>query len=206
MPFAPLPGTEPPTRGLFIDRWGTLLAALPGATMDDFTPAWFFPGAVDALFRAARADWRIYLIGNEEEVAFGRASEETWKSFEARLLEHLSGQGVRVTRNYACLDHAKGKGARRRRSVFQLPDTGLLYHAAQEDGLTLAECWVIGDGPEELAAGARAGCRTLQIRRGAPRPDLHVEPDLTAPDLASALAEVLTLKVYAAARQRVRSR
>ena len=206
MPYSPLPGTEPPLRGLFIDRWGTLLTMKAGARLADFTPEWIQPGAADALFRAAGAGWKIYLIGNEEDVAFGRVSDESWSSFESALLAWLVGRGVRVTRSYACLDHAMGKGLHRRRSVFQLPDTGLLYHAAQEDGLTLSESWVIGDGAEELAAGARAGCKLAHVRRGDQRGELPVDPDLCAPDLARALAEVMTVKVYAPPPARTRAR
>jgi len=185
-PFAPLPGTEQPIQGLFVDRWGTLLR---GAPQYAFDPERFVPGAVDGLFRAQQVGWRVYLIGNEDAVARGRVSEATWERFEERLLAHLAAQGVLVARNYACLDHPEGVGPRGKPSVFRLPDTGLLYHAAQVDGVHLGRSWVIGDSSLELTAGGRAGCRTLGVRTGSAFQDgvLDVEPALVAESLTDAL-------------------
>ncbi len=197
-PFAPLPGTERSVRGLFIDRWGTLLEQPPTRGSLRFDPGKIVPGAVTALFRAQQAGWTIYLIGNEEAVAFGRRSDASWLRFEQELLEHLSGMGVDVARNYACLDHPEGKGEHRKPSVFLLPDTGLLYHAAQVDGVELRRSWVIGDSSLELAAGGRAGCGTIGVRTGLAHRDgdMRVEPDVETPDLPAAL----DLLVQAAAR------
>jgi len=169
-----------------VDRWGTLLR---GSAHYTFDPERFVPGAVDGLFRAQQVGWRVYLIGNEEAVAHGRVSDAAWRRFEERLLAHLSAQGVLVARNYACLDHPDGVGSHAKHSVFQLPDTGLLYHAAQVDGVHLERSWVIGDSSLELTAGGRAGCRTLGVRTGHAFRDgvLEVEPDLVADDLTEAL-------------------
>lgn len=196
-PGAPLPGAEPRVRALFVDRWGTLLAPLAPAGEVVFDASWLVPGSVDALFRAQQSHWRVYLIGNEESVAHGHTSEAAWERFEADLLAHLRGQGVSVVRNYACLDHPEGRGKHRRPSVFLLPDTGLLYHAAQADGVALRESWVIGDSSLELVAGGRAGCRTLGVDTGQACSDgaFEIEPDLAARDLAEAvlfLADAVT--------------
>lgn len=184
---SPLPGTEAPERALFVKRWGTLL--LPQEACCAFEPALLVPGAVDALFRAAQAGWHVYLIGNEDDVAHGRCSDEQWLSFEAALLAHLTAHGVHVARCYAALDHPAGKGRHRRKSVFQLPDTGIFYHALQHDGIALGESWVIGDATPELAAGERAGCRVARVSEpgGASDPELHVDPQLRATTLVEVL-------------------
>jgi histidinol phosphatase-like enzyme len=197
-PFAPLPGTEPATRALFVDRWGTLLE-LPAASAPRFDPEKIFPGAVDALFRAQQAGWQIYLIGNEPAVATGRWSDAAWERFEAALLEHLAAMGVDVVRNYACLDHPEeGHGAHQKPSVFLLPDTGLLYHASQNDGVALSSSWVLGDSSLELTAGGRAGCGTVGVQTGLAFQDggMQVEPDVVVENLA----EALELLVQAVAR------
>lgn len=196
--YSPLPGTEAPERALFVKRWGTLLR--PQERWCEFAPALFAAGAVDALFRACQAGWRVYLIGNEDQVAFGSCSDEEWLAFEAALLAHLASHGVYVTRCYATLDHPAGKGSHRRKSVFLLPDTGLFYHALQHDGVALSESWVIGDATPELAAGERAGCRVARVREpgGASDPELHVDPELRA----TSLVEVLDSLAHALAHAR----
>lgn len=192
---APLPGTESRPRGLFVDRWGTLLELPPEGFVASFGEARFTPRAVDALFRASNAGWRIYLIGNEDAVADGRLSDAAWKRFEAELLAHLAGMGVRVRRNYACLDDPeRGKGAHRRDSVYHLPNTGAMYHAMQHDGIELGRSWVVGDSALELAAGWRSGCRLAGVRTGLGQrsDEISVEPEVCAEHLADFVSELLS--------------
>jgi histidinol phosphatase-like enzyme len=207
------PQDSRPARALFVDRWGTLLLPSPPATITgkvgakkgwcaNFSDIRFVPGGLDALFRAGQQGWTIYLIGNEDAVAGGRWGNASWGRFEEDLMTHLAKQGIAVRRNYACLDRPGGKGAHDRESVFRLPGTGIFYHAAQMDGVDLSESWVIGDGPLELVAGWRAGCRLAAIRAensaGAPFSDgtfhhenLRVTPDHVLLDLPSALGIAL---------------
>lgn len=190
---APLPGTGTPPHGLFVKRWGTLLHKPAQGWCARFADAELVEGAVDALFRAHQAGWTVYLIGNEDGVSSGRWSDAAWEAFEEELLGHLASQGVPVKRNYACLDHPEGKGKHARDSVFLLPNTGAMYHAAQFDGVELSECWVVGDNSLELSAAWRAGCHTAAVRTGDGLGDgeIHVEPELWADDLTRALHEIL---------------
>jgi phosphoglycolate phosphatase-like HAD superfamily hydrolase len=101
-----------------------------------------------------------------------------------------------VVRSYACLDHHEGRGAHQRRSVFQLPDTGVFYHASQHDGVALNESWVVGDTTLDLAGGERAGCKVAAVRSGKGLRDaeLEVEPGLWGErlcDVVDALAIAL---------------
>jgi histidinol phosphatase-like enzyme len=193
---APLPGTGPEPHALFVDRWGTLLERPEAGFCERFADARFTPGAVDLLFRAVQAGWTLYLVGNEDAVADGRLTDTAWETFEKDLLAHLAGLGVAVRRSYSCLDHPAGKGKHRRDSVFLFPNTGAMYHAAQNDGVRLAESWVIGDSTLELSAGWRAGCRLAGVRTGLGLADgeIHVEPEVVCDDLTAALNEILAVE------------
>ncbi|MFO1010105.1 MAG: hypothetical protein U1F29_08595 [Planctomycetota bacterium] len=195
----PLPGTGVPRRGLFVGRSSALLQLPDRGRLPEFSPALFTPGAVDALFRIQARQWNLYLVGNEEAVAHGRATDEHWQVFEKALLAHLAGQGVQVARNYACLDSANGKGRHKRDSVFEFPNTGVFYHAAQEDGVRLAESWLVSDDVNELAAGWRAGTRVASVRitGTACAGDLTVEPQRSAPNLTHLLHELAETDEYA---------
>jgi histidinol phosphatase-like enzyme len=187
--FSPIPGTEPPRRGLFVDRWGTLLE-LPDGSFPRFEAVRWIPGAIDALFRASSASWNVYLIGNEDEVAQGRVPDAEWQEFESALLAHLRGHGITIARNYACLeDVERGAGKHRRDSVFRLPDTGIFFHAEQHDGVQLRHSFVVGDTTLEIAAGGRAGCKTIGVAtgRGCRDGELHVEPEIRCANLAEAV-------------------
>lgn len=194
-----LPGAQPPLRGLFIDRFGTLVDSPGPAGFRAFDPSHVPAAAVDALFRLCSAGWNIYLVGNEDAVAKGKVSDESWQSFEKSLLEHLARFGVNIVRNYACLDDIAGKGAHKKLSVFRLPDTGIFFHAQQFDGVELRRSYVIGDSTLEIAAGARAGLKTIGVRTGFGCRDesLAVTPDVWADDIVSALGLFLRSEQFA---------
>jgi len=152
----------------------------------------FTPGALEALFKIGQAGWNLYLIGNEDAVAFGHLSADKWKTLESAYLDHLRGHGIPIHRNYACLDNPEGKRPHDKDSVFLLPNTGVLYHAAQTDGIALRESWVVGDSTLELVAGWRASCRLAAVRTGLALEDggLQVEPEIFADNLATVLLEI----------------
>ena len=193
----PIPGTGVPPRGLFVSRWKALLGVRGLEALPQRAAAALAPDALALLFRAAQQGWQIYLIGNEPAVAAGRVAEERWEAFRAELEALLAAQGIPLRRHYACLDDVAGKGKHRRDSVFQFPNTGVLYHAAQEDGIELGESWLVSADTDELAAAWRAGVRTLALdgqgAQGAQDSELQVEPTLRGPDLARGLRTLLAL-------------
>jgi len=192
-PFAPLPGTTARPRGLFIDRWGTLLQ-MPEAGRGKESPELsFVEGAVDALFRATRLGWRIYLIGNEELVGQGESGARHRDTIQTAMLETLAGAGVAVTRDYTCIQHPLGKARFQGDSVYLLPNTGAFYHAAHTDGIQLPKRWVIGDSTLELVAGWRSGCRQAGVRTGLALSDrtFGVDPEFMAETLAEAVMILL---------------
>jgi histidinol phosphatase-like enzyme len=195
----PIPGTDAPRRGLFVGRSGSLLPYLSEPPLPSVEPALFSGAALGSLFRAARAGWIVYLLGNEEAVANGAVPDATWERFETELLSFLIAQGITIRRNYACLEHPRGKGRHRRDSVFLLPNTGALYHACQADGIDLAHSWVVAHRTCELAAGWRAGCHTVRVGRCTETVDeeLHVESEIAAGNLAEALSILLSSDAYA---------
>lgn len=196
--FQPIPGTEPPPRGLFIDRWGTLLEPSTHG-LPPFEAVRFVPGVLDALFRLAGSAWRIYLIGNEDDVARGRVTDREWNEFDAALGQHLHANGIAVTRSYACLDDAlHGVAPHRKCSVFRLPDTGIFFHAQQQDGLNLRQSFVVGDSTLEIAAATRAGVRTIGVATGSGCNDrtLDIEPEFRVASLTGAIELFLASEAY----------
>jgi D-glycero-D-manno-heptose 1,7-bisphosphate phosphatase len=196
---ASIPGTDAPKRGLFLGRAGSLLPFVKSPPLPEIAPALFSDAALGSLFRATQAGWIVYLLGNEEAVASGTVSDGEWERFESDLLTFLAAQGVAVRRNYACLEHPRGKGKHRRDSVFLFPNTGALYHAAQADGIDLTHSWLVAHRTCELAAGWRAGCRTLRVGSSSEvvDADLAVEPEISVASLADALSILLSNDAYA---------
>jgi histidinol phosphatase-like enzyme len=189
----PLPGTGIPCRGLFVSRFGALLERSYDCVPRSIEEASFRPRMQELLFRASQARWNVYIVGNVDAVATGRVSDATWERFDTSLIAHLKGQGVSVTRNYACVDHPLGRPPHDKDSVFLFPNTGCLYHAAQEDGIDLRQSWLVSDDVSELAAAWRAGAHVAAIETPTSRldQDLQVEPDIVTRGASAALLEIL---------------
>jgi D-glycero-D-manno-heptose 1,7-bisphosphate phosphatase len=191
----PLPGTALPQRGLFVSRFGAILEPHPGGLPRDMEEARFHARVLELLFRASQAGWNIDVIGNVDEVAHGRVSDAAWERFDAALQAHLKGQGIAIKRSYACLDHPEGKPPHDQDSVFLFPNTGVLYHAAQEDGIDLRESWLVSEDVHELAAAWRAGVRVAALEPVGKRcvTELQVEADIVSRGTAAAIVEILTI-------------
>ena len=64
--YSPIPGAGLPPRGLFIDRWGTLLEKPENGFCKSFSDAKFTSGAIDTLFHACQGGWNVYLVGSSK--------------------------------------------------------------------------------------------------------------------------------------------
>ena len=191
--FHALPGTTSSPCGLFIDRWGTLLHLDEKGYADSPKEVKFIPGALDALFRAHRAGWLIYMVGNEDAVPFGALSKEKWDLVEEHIAEVLQDAGIQVVRNYLCISRLDGVAGFQSDSVYQLPNTGAFYHALHTDGIDLQRSWIVGDSTTELVAGWRSGMRMAAVRTGEALSDriYDVSPEIFADDLHSVVQILL---------------
>lgn len=82
------------------------------------------------------------------------------------MLSQVRVGGGEIDRIYYCLHHPEAKERKyRKRCKCRKPEIGLLVQAANDFGVPLEECYMIGDGIPDLVAGTRAGCRTIFIGR-----------------------------------------
>ena len=179
----------PPPRGIFLNVLGALVEPGPAGKFKSIGTAAFYEGVLDSLFRATQAGWHLYLIGNVDSVAFGKQTQAQWDKFRSGLVTRLKSEGIPVKRDYTCTNHPEGVRGQDRDSVYYLPGTGAMHHAAQAEGISLSLSWVVGDSTPGLVAGWRAGCSTAGVRTGTGLKDatFQVDPDMTAESAASAI-------------------
>lgn len=196
VPKSPIPQSQPswgpPPRGVFVNLLGTIVEPLENGNFPSIETAVFYEGVLDGLFKATQSGWNLYLMGNIDSVAFGRQTPAEWKAFSSGLHAHLRGHGIKLKRDYCCVDHPEGVKGQNNDSVYLLPGTGAMHHAAQADGVNLSISWVIGDSSVELVAGWRADCRLVAVQTGKGVRDgaFHVEPELWSRTAAGALREI----------------
>lgn len=186
------PGWGPPPRGVFVDILGTLVEPLEGGGFPTIDDARYYDGVLDGLFRVTQAGWHLYLVGNIDTVAFGKQSIDEWRAFQTALHANMKSLGIRLRRDYTCVDNPEGVKGQDKDSVYFLPGTGAMHHAAQADGVSLPLCWVVGDSTTELVAGWRAGCRLAGVRTGHGVTDgrFHVDPEITAETATAAFGVI----------------
>jgi transaldolase len=147
------------TRAVFLDRDGVLNDAIlrdgtPGspATLDEvIVPA----DAENALRMLRQHGFRLIMVTNQPEIARGNAPRETVDRINDHIRRTLALDAVEMCEH----DDADRCGCRK-------PRPGMILRAAERDGISLSESFVIGDRWRDIEAGRRSGCRTVLIGNG----------------------------------------
>ena len=126
------------------------------------------PGVPGALSRLRAAGFKLIVVSNQTIVARGLASEDDVREINAELERQLTGAGgPRLDGFYFCPHHPQATLPEYRTDCeCRKPRPGLLLRAAAEHRLDLAASFMVGDRLTDVAAGASAGCRTVQVRTG----------------------------------------
>ncbi|MCA0758225.1 HAD-IIIA family hydrolase [Paenibacillus sp. N4] len=165
-------------QAVFVDRDGTL-----GGTGHFIHPRDFklFPYSLEALSLLKVNRIKIFALTNQHNIAKGRATEmEFVQEFEAYGFDAA----------YIC-PHEPEDGCECHK-----PRPGMLRKAAQEHGLDLTRCAVIGDvGSTDMLAAAAVGARRVLVKTGWGKQSLdkyrhkwyeQAVPDFVAADLLEA--------------------
>jgi len=174
---------------VFLDRDDTILRD-PGYLSD--------PGLIEILPGAARAirtindsGLKAIVVTNQSGIARGFFDEETLLAIHERLKEILSGQGARIDAIYYCPHHNEGIVEEYRRAcTCRKPEPGLLLKAAQDFGLDLRRCYLVGDKPIDIETIHRVGGKGVLVNTGEDIPP-GIQPDRRAASLIDAVRWIL---------------
>ena len=149
---------------VFLDRDGTLVEEMEFLVDPDKLR--LFPGAAATVRRLNDAGLPVVIVTNQSMIARGLASEQQLALIHERLTTMLKAAGAHLDGIYYCPHHPDiGEPPYRGPCDCRKPLPGLLYQAAGDLGLDLAQSAMIGDTLRDLEAGAAAGCRTLILVR-----------------------------------------
>lgn len=154
------PSAEPAPPALFLDRDGTLIEHEP--YLHDPARVRLVSGAGEALRRARAGGYRIVVVSNQSGVARGYFGLREVEAVHAAMRAALASEGATIDRIYTCPHHPEHGGTCQCRK----PAPGMLLQAARELPVDLARSVIVGDTPEDLEAGAAAGCRGILVRTG----------------------------------------
>lgn len=144
---------------VFLDRDGTLneerhYLADPGKLV-------LFPGTGAALRRLIDAGFLLFIVTNQSGVGRGYYTLDDMHRVNARLVEMLAADGVRIGRIYFAPE-APDQPSRGRK-----PSPQFLFDARDEFGVDLSRSYMIGDKLIDAECGWNAGVRrSILVRTG----------------------------------------
>jgi D-glycero-D-manno-heptose 1,7-bisphosphate phosphatase len=152
---------------IFLDRDGVLVEDVD--LLSDPEQVRLEDDVPDALRRLRDADFALIAVTNQTVVSRGRATLDDVAAVHAhidRLLREAGGPALDGW--YVCPHHPQATvAAYRVECECRKPRPGLLRTAATERRLDLRRSFMVGDRITDVVAGHAAGCRTIQLRRGA---------------------------------------
>ena len=166
-------------KAIFLDRDNTLIED-PGYIRDP-DQVKLLPRAGDAIIQLRKMGYKIVVVSNQSAVARGIVTEEVLGEIHQKMLDLLQSENAYVDRIYYCPFHPDGVIEKyRKESDMRKPAPGMMLLAAKEMSVDLASSWMVGDSYRDVAAGKKAGCKTILINspihppkreKGDPEPD-----------------------------------
>lgn len=157
-------------KAIFLDRDGVLNRLNGFITKPEQLE--LLPKAGEAVKRINQSEYLAIVATNQPVIARGDCSFEGLYQIHAKLDGLLGEAGAFLDDIFLC-PHHPDKGFEGERTEYKIncdcrkPKPGLLMQAAEKYGLSLEDCWMIGDTASDEMAGRAAGCRTILLGRDA---------------------------------------
>jgi D-glycero-D-manno-heptose 1,7-bisphosphate phosphatase len=183
-------------RAVFIDRDGTISEEV--GYINHLSRFRLFPYSAAAIKQLHENDYLAIVITNQAGVARGYFSEEMVQDIHKQMTKDLETSGARLDAIYYCAHHPSvGQPPYQLDCDCRKPKPGLLFRAAQDYDIDLANSWMIGDRYSDIELAANAGVKSALVLSGYGRGEWEHQrdtwtrqPDLVAEDLLAAVSEI----------------
>jgi D-glycero-D-manno-heptose 1,7-bisphosphate phosphatase len=172
-------------RAVFLDRDGVINRAItrdglpfPPMEMEDFE---ILPGVPEACVKLRAAGFLLVVATNQPDVGRGIVPRELVEAMNAQMQKMIPLDGIEI-----CFHPGRGASD----CDCRKPKPGMLFHAARELGIDLAQSWMVGDRWRDVDCGHAAGCKTIFVDSGYAEA-LKQKPDFSAGNLAEAADIIL---------------
>jgi len=151
------------SRAAFLDRDGVI--NVDHGYVSHWRDFEFLPGVESSLRQLQDLGYRLVVITNQSGIGRGYYTEADFSDLTQALKAHLAEQGVVLDGVYHCPHHPiDALDGYRIACDCRKPKPGLIFSAADELGIDLAQSVLIGDKPSDIQAGIAAGVgRLFQI-------------------------------------------
>jgi D-glycero-D-manno-heptose 1,7-bisphosphate phosphatase len=151
---------------VFLDRDGVLVEDTGALVHADDVRV--LPGVVEALLTLREHGHALVVVSNQTVVARGLADEDDVIALQLAIEASLVAAGAPAFDDFLfCPHHPSATDpAYRVACDCRKPAPGLILRACARHGIDPRRSVMVGDRPSDLAAGARAGCRTVWVKTG----------------------------------------
>ena len=170
-------------RAVFLDRDGTLME--DAGFVREAKDVVVYQGVREALAELKAAGFWLVIVTNQSGIGRGYYGEAEYHVVHDEFVRQL-GEGL-IDASYFCADHPEQATERRK------PGAGMLWEAARDYGLDLANSFMVGDRTGDIEAGRRAGvAASILVRTGIGEAEItRAGADFVADDFPSAAAWIL---------------
>jgi len=174
-------------RAIFLDKDGTLIPDIPYNVKPELIR--LNDGVLNGL--ALLKDKYVFIVvSNQSGIAQGLFKKEALMGVETRLNTLLAEAGINLPNFYYCPHHEDEQ------CICRKPKPGLLFKAAHELQIDLAQSWMIGDILHDVEAGKNAGCKSILVDVGNETEwkvngNVNRIPDFIARNFEDAVAHIL---------------
>jgi D-glycero-D-manno-heptose 1,7-bisphosphate phosphatase len=150
---------EPMNRAVFLDRDGTLMVDKDYLFRPEEVEV--FPGAASALRRLQESGFKLIIVTNQSGVGRGYFRTQDVEKVHTHLVDQFRREGVTFTAIYYAPEAPDQPSHGRK------PSAQFLFDARDQYGLSLPECYMIGDKVADLECGMNGGVkRSILVRTG----------------------------------------
>lgn len=149
-------------KAVFIDRDGTINKYVGFLTKPEQLE--LIDGVTDAIKKINKSGYLAIVITNQPVIARGDCTWEELQTIHDKMETELGKEGAFVDGIYIC-PHHKDRGFEMERIEYKFdcdcrkPKPGLLWQAAKDFNIDLAQSIMIGDSERDIDAGENAGCK-----------------------------------------------
>ncbi len=112
-------------------------------------------------------DIKVIVVTNQSGIARGMYNESETIRFNEALQSELKQKNAYIDGFYHCPHHPEAKIKKyRKKCDCRKPNPGMILQAAEEHDIDLEKSYMIGDRKRDIAAGKKAGCKTIHVLTG----------------------------------------
>lgn len=154
---------------VFLDRDGTINRYV--GFLRDINEFELIEGVTEAIKQIHQKGYLCIVITNQPVIARGEVTYAELEVIHNKMETLLGLEGAYIDGLYFCPHHPhRGYAGEvpylKIECSCRKPKPGMLFQAADDFNISLADSWMVGDGENDILAGKNAGCRTALIFNG----------------------------------------